>query len=95
MSFKSGITEASKKNEEKMKGSTQGFSGGFCGSFFFLFGWFFCCCLVGFYVCGRGGVLLFSTICGAFCFDFVFPLYCFYQKFQLPKKPLNTVQSRD
>lgn len=49
MSFKSGITEASKKNEEKMKGSTQGFSGDFCGSFFF--GWLFFLLLVGWFLC--------------------------------------------
>lgn len=51
--------------------------------------------LVGFYMCGCVGVLLFSTICGGFCFGFVFPLYCFYQKSKLPKKSLNSIQSRD
>lgn len=59
MSFKSGVTEASKKNEEKMKGSTQGFSGSFCGSFFF---W-----LVGFFVVGWLGFMCVGVV-GFCCF---------------------------
>lgn len=49
MSFKSGVKEASKKDEEKMKISTQGFSGFFSGSF--LVGWlvFLCVGVVGFH----------------------------------------------
>lgn len=51
--------------------------------------------LVGFYMCGCVGVLLFSTICGGFCFGFVFPLLLFLPKIQTAKKSLNSIQSRD
>lgn len=56
--------------------------------------------LVGFYMCGWVlymwvGVLLFSTICGGFCFGFVFPLLLFLPKIQTAKKSLNSIQSRD
>lgn len=68
MSFKLGVAEASKRNEEKIKGSTQGFSGGFRWKFFFCVGFFFfgCCWLVGFCSVGVVGFCCFLQFVGYF-----------------------------
>lgn len=96
MSFKLGVAEASKRNEEKIKGSTQGFSGGFRWKFFFCVGFFFLV-VVGwlvFVVWVWWGFVVFYNLWGIL-FWFCFSTLLFLTKIQTAKKSLNSVESRD
>lgn len=70
MTFKSGITEASKKNVEKIKGRTQSLVGGFCGFFlwdcFVVVVWLGFCCWLAFMRVGVVGFCCFLQFVGHF-----------------------------